>query len=186
MNNFPIVATVISMVLGLGVTRLLMGLVTVFRIRRTAAMDWVPLVWTGILFLMQLQFWWAINGLSRLQKDFSFAAFVFLVLLTMMLFLSAALLLPSRNEDEARGLRHYHETDGRYGLLTLAAFLVLGFAANEIFFGQKLSSLSAMLDIPMIILPVAAFLARPRRFYSGIALIYVPLMLLDTYVALTS
>lgn len=36
MSNFPIVATVLSMILGLSVTRLLLGVLTVFRIRRAA------------------------------------------------------------------------------------------------------------------------------------------------------
>lgn len=57
MNNFPIVATVLSMILGLSVTRLLLGLVTVFRIRRSAKPDWVPLVWAVMLFTIQLDFW---------------------------------------------------------------------------------------------------------------------------------
>lgn len=41
MSNFPIIATVLSMVLGLSVTRLLLGVLTVFWIRRAAAPDWV-------------------------------------------------------------------------------------------------------------------------------------------------
>ena len=49
MSNFPIIATALAMVLGLSVTRLLLGFATVFRIRHKAAMDWVPLAWAGVL-----------------------------------------------------------------------------------------------------------------------------------------
>lgn len=56
MSNFPIVATVLAMILGLSVTRLLMGALTVFRIRRVAAPDWVALVWAVMLFTSQLDF----------------------------------------------------------------------------------------------------------------------------------
>jgi hypothetical protein len=65
MNNFPIVATVLSMILGLSVTRLLLGALTVFRIRRVAKPDWVALVWAVMLFTMQLQFWWASTHCRR-------------------------------------------------------------------------------------------------------------------------
>lgn len=97
MSNFPIVATVLSMILGLSVTRLLLGMLTVFRIRRTAASDWVALVWAAMLFTTQLQFWWAVNALPAIKVTFTFLEFLLLVLLALSLFVSAALLLPSRS-----------------------------------------------------------------------------------------
>lgn len=149
-------------------------------------MDWVPLAWAGVLLVIELQFWWAINQLPLIRPTFSFPEFIFLVLLTLMLFLSAALLLPSRSEDEMRDLRSYYESDGRYALLFLSAFLALAFVANTVFFRVPLASLATLIDMPMILLPVAAFFARPRRIYAGLTLLYVPLALLDTFVALTA
>ncbi|HIE5335828.1 TPA: hypothetical protein ACXNPF_005939, partial [Pseudomonas aeruginosa] len=63
MENFHILATVLSMILGLSITRVLLCAMTVFRIRRTAQPDWVALAWALVLFLFQLQFWWALNDL---------------------------------------------------------------------------------------------------------------------------
>lgn len=186
MSNFPIIATALAMVLGLSVTRLLLGFVTVFRIRHKAAADWVPLAWAGVLLVIELQFWWAINQLPLVRPTFSFPEFIFFVLLTLMLFLSAALLLPSRSEDEQRDLRSYYENDGRYALLFLSAFLALAFIANLVFFKTPFASLASLLDLPMIALPVAAFFARSRLVYAGLTLLYVPLTLLDTFIALTA
>lgn len=186
MSNFPIVATVLSMVLGLSVTRLLLGFLTVFRIRRGAPVDWVPLVWAGILFMIQLEFWWAINQLPSLQPTFSFPEFVFLVLLTMMLFLSAALMLPSRSEDEQFGLRLYYEQDGRYALLFLSSFLMLGFVVNSLLFKAPIVSMSTVIDVPMIAMPIWAFFSTSRAVYTKIALAYIPLAVLDTFIALTN
>ena len=101
MDEFRLMATVLSMVLGLGVTRLLLALVTVFRIRRQAPIDWLPLAWAAIIFITQLQFWWAITRLPSMGRAFTFADFIFLVSLTLMLFLAAVLLLPTRAEDES-------------------------------------------------------------------------------------
>ncbi|MDQ6434280.1 hypothetical protein RB623_09485 [Mesorhizobium sp. LHD-90] len=184
MDEFRMMATVLSMILGLGVTRLLLGLVTVFRIRRTAPVDWMPLAWAGIVFVVQLQFWWGVNQLPAIRPAFAFGDFVFLVALTLMLFLSAALLLPSRAEDESEGLRTYFERDGRYGLLAFASFLVLGFVVNLWFFREALLGLWSVLDIPMIVLPVAAFLSKSRRAQTWITVLYVPLMLVDVWVSL--
>ena len=185
MDEFRMMATVLSMVLGLGVTRLLLGLVTVFRIRLTSRTDWLPLVWAGIVFVDQLQFWWAINQLPAVRQAFTFGDFIFLVVLTLTLFLAAALLLPSRSEDETDGLRRYFERDGRYALLAFAAFLSLGFVANIRFFKATPLAPWSLLDLPMIALPVAVFFATSRKTQACITIGYVPLLAVDIWISLT-
>ncbi|WP_313606748.1 hypothetical protein [Rhizobium sp.] len=184
--TFPILATVISMVLGLSVTRLLTGLVTVFRIRRRSPLDWVPLAWSAVLFMMQLQYWWAINQLATLRQMFQFGEFIFLVLMTLMLFLTAALLLPSRSEDETDGLRVYFEQDGRYSLLSLSAFLLFGFIVNVFGFQSSVASAWAVTDVPMIVFPALAFVLQDRKYYTSITALYVSLCALDSWISLTS
>jgi hypothetical protein len=185
MSNFAIVATVLSMILGLSVTRLLLGAVTVFRIRRVAQPDWVPLVWAIMLFAAQLDFWWAVNSLPAVKTSFSFPEFLVLVLLALSLFVAAALMLPSRSEDEQNGLRVYFEQDGRYALLSLSAYLLLGLCVNVWFFKASPLALWGVLDVIMIVLPVCAFLARSRKTYSLITLIYVPITAVDLAISLS-
>ena len=184
MEEFRMMATVLSMVLGLGVTRLLLGLVTVFRIRHQSRVDWIPIAWAGVLFASQLQFWWSINHLPAMGRAFTFADFVFLVALTLMLFLAAALLLPNRAEDESGGLETYFSRDGRFGLLAFSAFLTLGFVTNIVFFQAPLIGEWSLLDIPLIIMPVLAFVARSRRVRAWLTLAYVVLMAVDIWVSL--
>ncbi|MGO4003188.1 hypothetical protein ABVN23_19085 [Pseudomonas fluorescens] len=186
MSNFPIVATVLSMLLGLSVTRLLLGVLTVFRIRRSAAPDWVALVWAIMLFTIQLDFWWAVNALPEVKESYSFSEFLLLVLLALSLFVSAALLLPSRSEDEQDGLRVYFEQDGRYALLSLSTYLFLGFVVNILLFKSSPIALWGAFDVIMIILPVCAFAAKSRKLYSFITLIYVPLSAIDLTISLTN
>ncbi len=173
------------MILGLSVTRLLTGLVTLFRIRHTAPIDWVPVAWATVLFSTQLEFWWAINQLPMLEDSFSFSEFIFFVLLTLMLFITASLLLPNRSEDEADGAQVYFEKDGRFALLSLSAFLVLGFILNVFILHSPMLAYWAVLDALMIILPTVAFLAKSRRIYAAITLIYLPLSAIDLLVSLT-
>lgn len=179
-------ATVLSMVLGLGVTRLLLGLITVFRIRRQARLDWVPLVWSLSLFLTQLEYWWAINQLPASRPSFSFLDFVSLVILTLALFAASALLLPSRPEDEAMELRKYFEVEGRYALLAMAIFSGLGFLANLVFFDAPLIALWSLLDLPIMALLLAGFFAKSRPVHGIAAGLYLPLLMLDIWVSLTT
>lgn len=66
MESFRWIAVVLSMILGLGVARLLSSGVEVFRSRSNGKFDWVPLLWAGCIFLWQLQFWWGIIELPGL------------------------------------------------------------------------------------------------------------------------
>jgi hypothetical protein len=184
MSNFPIVATVLSMILGLAVTRLLLGLLTVFRIRRASKPDWVTLVWAGILFEAQLEFWWAVNALPDVKVTFTFLEFLLLVLLSLSLFISAALLLPSRSEDEQNGLQTYFEQDGRYALLSLSTYFILGLVVNMTFFQVSPIALWGVLDIFMVVLPICAFMAKSRKSYSLTTLAFVPISLIDTTISL--
>jgi len=184
MSNFPIVATILSMILGLSVTRLLLGVLTVFRIRRVAKPDWVPLAWAGILFTTQLDFWWAVNALPAIKVTFTFLEFLLLVLLALSLFVSSALLLPSRSEDEQNGLQVYFEQDGRYALLFLSAYLSLGLVVNVSFFKASPIALWGVLDVVMIALALGAFIAKARERYALIALAYVPITAFDLVVSL--
>lgn len=186
LTNFPIVATVLSIILGLSVTRLLLGALTVFRIRRSVAPDWVALVWAVTLFTTQLQFWWAVNSLPAVKVVYSFPEFLLLVLLALSLFVSAALLLPSRSEDEQNGLRLYFEQDGRYALLFLSTYLVLGLIVNVFFFQASPVALWGVLDVIMILLPLCTFVAKSRKAYSILTLMYVPVNVIDTVISLTN
>ncbi|MDG9924508.1 MULTISPECIES: hypothetical protein [unclassified Pseudomonas] len=184
MGNFHILVTVLSMILGLSITRVLLGAMTVFRIRRVARPDWVALAWAVVLFLFQLQFWWALNDLPTFKNAFSFVEFLLLVCLALSLFSAAALILPSRSEDEADGLQVYFEQDGRFALLAICAYLGLGSATNILFFNSSPFQLWGALDLFMFAVPLAAFFARSRRFYAPLTLIYLPLALLDIAVSL--
>jgi hypothetical protein len=186
MSNFSTVATVLSMILGLSVTRLLLGMLTVFRIRRAASPDWVPLVWAVIVFSTQLEFWWAVNALPAIEETFSFLEFLLLVLLTLMLFVTAALLLPSRSEDERDGLRIYFEQDGRYALLSFSLFLIIGIVVNIFLFKASLLTPWGALDIVMIILAMGAFYAKSRKVYAAITLIYLPVDIIDTIMSISN
>ncbi|BAN54973.1 MULTISPECIES: hypothetical protein [Pseudomonas] len=186
MANFTVLVTVLSMVLGLSITRILLGLITVFRIRRTARPDWVAVVWAFTLFLFQLQFWWALNDLSTIKKEFTFGEFLLLVSLTLALFSAAALILPSRSEDELNGLKVYFEQDGRYALLATCTYLGLGSVINVLFFNVSPFQLWAVLDLVMIAVSLAAFFAQSRRLYAPLTLAYLLLSVFDIAVSLNS
>lgn len=186
MEEFRVVATVLSMVLGLGVTRLLLGLVTVFRTRATCRLDWLPLAWAGVVFLFMLQYWWTINSLPVEAAQFNFFSFLYFIFMTLFLFLAAALVLPNRPEDEVAGMQAFFDRDGRYALLALATFLACGLTANLIYFRVSIFSAWGLLEIPMIAIPCAVFMAASRGRKALLTAMYIPLCLVDLWVSLNA
>lgn len=172
---FRWLSVILSMILGLGVTRLLTGLVVVLRARRAAPLDWLPLVWAANIFMVQLQYWWAVNNLPPDAPDFTFPAFVAFLTLPTLLYLASVLLLPGSREDEAAGLGPYFRRSGRWALVVLAGYFALATVGNWIYFDVPALSLLTFANLPMILLPLLVAFGRRRAPCAALTLLYLPL-----------
>jgi hypothetical protein len=178
MDSFRWISVVLSIILGLGITRLLSAAVEVFRARDRWEMDWVPLAWAGCIFLSQLQFWWGIIELQGMVLHWSIGPFLLLVSLTILLFVSASLILPLARSDEKGSLRASFEHDGRWALVALSAYNGLAIEADWLLWNvSPLSSWGAFLVLQTL-LPLGVALIQKRRIQAAITLLYVPLSIL--------
>lgn len=179
MESFRWLSVVLSIILGLGVTRLLSGFVLVFRMRRTVAVDWVTLLWGASVFFSQLSLWWSLYEVPGAMAHWNFAVFMAFVSLPTMLYLSAALLLPVEDIKPGHSQRDYFEQDGRWALPPLAVFNIVAIVLNMIVFGA--SPLSAWGAAAMLgaALALLAFFVRTRAASAAIALAYAAVFVLD-------
>ena len=90
---FPHVRIVMGMVIGLGITRLLMGVAGLVQHPGRAKLSALHLLWVASILLELVFFWWWQFALFQLQ-DWTFGDFLFLISYSIMLFLLAALLFP--------------------------------------------------------------------------------------------
>lgn len=172
MDSFRWIAVVLSMILGLGITRLLSASVAVFRSRNHSQLDWVPLAWAGCIFMWQLQFWWAIIELPALVKTWSLGYFLTLVTLTLLLFVSAALILPPLELKDGESLRNSFERDGRWSLLSLGAYFLLAVVVDSMFWHVSPFSDRGELLVLLMILPLICLWTKSRRVQEAITLLY--------------
>jgi hypothetical protein len=122
MDTFRWIAVIVALILGLGVARLLISAVGIFRARRRATLDWPPLLWAATIFLQEIAFWWNLEEAASRVTSWTLPSFLLLVALVLALFLAAALILPFNEMTENESLRAYFEEDGRWALLALAGF----------------------------------------------------------------
>ena len=174
MDTFRWIAIVVSMILGLGVARLLSGAVAVFRARGRVALDWLPLVWAAAIFIQQIAFWWSLEDASGRVTTWTLPAFLMLVALVLALFLAAALILPSNEMADGDSLRAMFEKDGRWALLALAGFNAVVILANWVIWRADPLSESVRLNVALTVVPVAGFLGS-RRVQTIAAVVYIAL-----------
>jgi hypothetical protein len=175
MDSFRWLAVALSILLGLGVTRLLIALIDVFRSRSRARPDWVPLTWAGCIFLWQIQYWWAIAELPSLVKVWTLGSFLILVGLALLLFAAASLILPPAAIGAGASYRTEFERDGRWSLVALSAYFVLAMVTDWLFWGVSPLSRWGLFLAGLIVLPLVSAWSPSRRVQEVITVLYVPL-----------
>lgn len=181
MESFRWLSVVLSIILGLGMTRLLTGLVGVFRARQQNAIDWVPLVWAVCLFFVQVQFWWALYDIPDMH--WTFGAFIVLVSLPALLFVASALLLPLETVHTGASLRAYFEEEGRWALIAVSLYFLAAYAANLFFWHASALQPIEWLNLAQGIMPLALLATRRRSVHVIVTLAYVPATLANVLMA---
>jgi hypothetical protein len=99
-DEFGYLSVIISVILGLSVTQLLQGISQIINARDRVRIYWPSIAWALLLLLVDVQAWWAMFG-YRNRHTWTFVQFTVVLLEAIMLYLLAALALPSiPNEGE--------------------------------------------------------------------------------------
>ena len=103
--------TLISIILGIGLTEMLGNLHRLIRNRRRVTWDFLPVTWAATLLLLVINYWWSIYlGVSGLDQSKSAAEFGMLLIGPILLFLTTASVLPNFDPNcEWHLRRHYDE-----------------------------------------------------------------------------
>lgn len=178
MSAFEFITVALSFVLGLGITRILLGTIFVFRFRRLFSPHWIPLVWAVSVFLTQIQFWWAIFELSYLIETWTALHFVTLLLLALMLFVAGALVLPASYEHGADSLLGYFDQTGRWALLFLIGGALTALWANWYLFASSPISTVGALMVSASLLALAYLATRNRLVQGTVTIGYLTLTII--------
>jgi hypothetical protein len=109
---FEHIAVLISIVLGLGLTQLLASVHRLAQARDRVRLYWLPLVWVALIFVTQVEWWWASFAL-RTETVWNFFYFLFVLMSPVSLYLAAAFALPEIEPGQRYDLREfYYENRG--------------------------------------------------------------------------
>jgi hypothetical protein len=120
MTPFEHLAVLVSIVLGLGLTHLLASVHKVVQARRRVRLYALPLVWVALIFVSQIEWWWALFAL-RATARWNFFYFLFVLLSPVSLYLASAFALPDIERGEEYDLRAYYYDNRAWFFGTVAA-----------------------------------------------------------------
>src|SRR5437899_5111474 len=95
MDSFNFLSVLISVILALGMTRVLAGVGEMLQARARRRIYWVHVVWIVNLFLYLVVAWWIFYR-WRNQQPWTFFLFIFVLISPTILFLASIVLFPPR------------------------------------------------------------------------------------------
>lgn len=120
MSLFEYLGVLISVVMGLGITHLLIGVSKTIHQRSTVRLYWVHSVWTVNILIFIVVIWWGMFWWSGLVQ-WTFYQFLFVILYAIVLFLLASVLYPWRFPSDFDLQEHYFgNRRWFFGILVLA------------------------------------------------------------------
>jgi hypothetical protein len=189
MRQFEYVMVLLSIVLGLGITHLLLGVGNLIsRISGhgpSVRIDWIHLLWVFFIFWWLIGFWWWEFSWSAIE-NWGLALYLFLVLYTICLFLLCVVLFPPRTDDVADfGAYFMRVRPWFFSLLVLLTAVDI----SEAFLkgSEYMSRLGAMywgLSVAQVLIGVIGIATTNRRVHgvlAAFAVTYAVVQLLTTY-----
>lgn len=177
MDAFSYISIVPSIIIALGLTRLLTGIGKIVERRDKVQNYWVHIVWSFNLFLFMVLNWWVLFRWAP-QEAWNFPLFMFLLFTPTVCFLLSVVLFPDPFKEVMNFKEHYY--DHRRWFFALAALLPPLDFIDTFFKGT--SHLMAQGPIYFITIPlmtalsiVAVFTKNQtyHKFYAIFFLVYI-------------
>ncbi len=122
MDPFSYLSVLISIILALGMTRVLAGVGEMLQARSRRHIYWVHVVWVVNLFLFLVVAWWIFYR-WRSQQPWTFLLFVFVLLSPTILYLASMLLFPREGAvDESLNYKTHFYANHRAFFILMALF----------------------------------------------------------------
>jgi hypothetical protein len=156
--------TLISIVIGLGLTELLGNLYRLVRDRKSVAWDALPLAWFAFVLLFVLNYWWALTaGFGGSQRFDSVAEFSLLLAPPLLLFFACSTALPRFEAGAALDMRAAYQNERRVLFVALALYQVSVWVAQILVRGFVWDTV-AFIRTAILALVLSAFFTNSRRW----------------------
>jgi hypothetical protein len=180
MDTFEYISVIISVVLGLAVTHLVVGTVSIIQNRDTTQVYWVHLLWVVNTISWITQFWWFLfmwNTVDSWPMSFFYLLFGYALILSA----SAGLLFPVRESITDYRAFYYKHFRWFFGFQFLAACIDMVEVTVKASIGvASIPAIYFPIAIPFALCLLAAALVRNPKVHAFLALLMFSLNMLYT------
>ena len=165
--------TLISIVVGLGLTELLLTFYRLVQARRRVRWDALPLAWALLILIAVVNYWWGIRGVLASASGWTTGDFMLTMISPIFIFLAGAAALPKVEPDGRTDMKAAYAEER-------AAFLLFFLAYQGGNWTIDLSGLTPMSSPPVVYIHrtlvclalIVALLTRSRRWdWAALAVI---------------
>jgi hypothetical protein len=189
MDIYLHVRVLFSMILGLGVSRLLGGLARIVQHPKEYKVYWVHLLWALFLFLYLIHFWWWEFRLAYVRQ-WTFPLYFFIALYAVLLFFLCVLFFPEEMADYD-GFKDYFYSRRRW-IFSLMIVLFIADLADTLIKGREylhaLGPLYYVRTAACLLLSAAALKIKNSSFHAAFAILATFLelaLILKAYLTVT-
>ena len=177
MDAFGYISVIFSVVIGLGLSHLLTGVVELFKARGRVRFYWLHLLWAALIFVGHIFLWWTMWNL-RLLREWNFFFFLVILLAPVLLYVAAALLIPKVEPGSSLDLAEYFYENRPAFFAVAAAFTALMCAENWLLTGRMSPApVTTVFAAWFVLLGLSAFV-KDRRYHAVVGLLVGLLFLL--------
>ena len=181
MTEFEVLLVPISLILGLGVTRVLGGFVVAARSRKRCKPHWLPLLWASSILLLQILYFNVLYDLGRSERSWTWLLYGSVLFQSMLLFVGGGLVLPGESEVSAEGMLADFEEDGRLALVPIAILLATAPVLNRLQYGTSWLSSVTLLNVALTGVALVALTTHRRAVHSAMAMVFAALTVFGVF-----
>ncbi|HWH22211.1 MAG TPA: hypothetical protein VNT25_02815 [Allosphingosinicella sp.] len=161
MSLFEYVMLLVSVVLSLGIARLLESHAHLLKLGKSVRWSWTYLLWLVLIFVCHIDLWGSLWVL-RSEPVWTLPALLATILAAMALFYAAVLSIPEHVKGEPLDLWEFHMANRHRYVGALAAYLVLGIILNAFVLGGDFAAANVTTALPGMALLAVAIFVRNR------------------------
>lgn len=167
MEIFEYVAVLTSIIIGLGMAQLLMGVTRLIQHPEQAKPYWVHLCWVSYMFLLSVFWWWWEFRLQAVEM-WTFGVYLFVVLYAFLMYLLCALLFPSNfsGYDGFKGY-FYAKRNWFFGVFILVQLVDVGDSLIKgVDYYNSLGMQYLVAEGAIVACSVAAIITKNEKFHA--------------------
>ena len=164
--------TLISIVLGLGLTELLLTFYRLVQARRRVAWDALPLAWALLILIAVVNFWWGIRAIMAGASGWTTGEFMLTMISPIFIFLACAAALTKVEAGEQLDMKAAYAEERTGFLLFFLAYQGGNWVIDLARLAGPMSQIVTMHRTAVCVALIVALVARSRKWdWAAIAVI---------------